>query len=321
MKTKLLLFAAALVSAFTAMGAWAQGGYPNKPIRLVVPFSPGGGTDTQARGISDPMSKKLGQTVVVDNRPGAGSAIGSEIVARATPDGYTLIMVSGSYGAQAALGRLPFDPIRDITPVALIGTTGLVLSVHPSVPAKSVAEFISYAKAHPGKLNFGSAGTGGLGHLAGEVFMLETKVNIVHVPYKGSGPTMRALLAGEIQLSFSSMVPSIPHIKAGRLRALGVTMDKRSPALPDVPSISETVPGFEVTHWYGMWGPKGLPKAIVVRWNKEIGVVLQRPDVRRRLANEGMVPGGGSPEEFKAFITKQVNKWRRVVKEANIQIR
>jgi len=257
---------------------------------------------------------------VVDNRPGAGGSIGAEIVVRATPDGYTLIMVSGSYGANAALYKLRYDPIGDIQPVALIGTTGLVLSVHPSVPARSVKEFIAHAKANPGKLNFGSAGTGGLGHLAGEVFKLESKVDFVHVPYKGSGPTMRALLAGEIQLSFSSMVPSIPHVKAGRLRALGVTTAQRSPALPDVPAISETLPGYEVTHWYGLWGPRGLPKPILARWNKEVSRVLQLDDVKRRLSNEGMVPGGGSPESFAKFLRQQVEKWRRVVKEANIKI-
>ncbi len=318
MKTRLLLFIAVLLSIF-ASGAWAQG-YPTKPIRLVVPFSPGGGTDTQARAIAQRMSETLGQTVVVDNRPGAGGSIGAEIVVRATPDGYTLIMVSGSYGANAALYKLRYDPIGDIQPVALIGTTGLVLSVHPSVPARSVKEFIAHAKANPGKLNFGSAGTGGLGHLAGEVFKLESKVDFVHVPYKGSGPTMRALLAGEIQLSFSSMVPSIPHVKAGRLRALGVTTAQRSPALPDVPAISETLPGYEVTHWYGLWGPRGLPKPILARWNREVSRVLQLDDVKRRLSNEGMVPGGGSPESFAKFLRQQVEKWRRVVKEANIKI-
>ncbi len=318
MKTRLLLFIAVLLSIF-ASGAWAQG-YPTKPIRLVVPFSPGGGTDTQARAIAQRMSETLGQTVVVDNRPGAGGSIGAEIVVRATPDGYTLIMVSGSYGANAALYKLRYDPIGDIQPVALIGTTGLVLSVHPSVPARSVKEFIAHAKANPGKLNFGSAGTGGLGHLAGEVFKLESKVDFVHVPYKGSGPTMRALLAGEIQLSFSSMVPSIPHVKAGRLRALGVTTAQRSPALPDVPAISETLPGYEVTHWYGLWGPRGLPKPILARWNKEVSRVLQLDDVKRRLSNEGMVPAGGSPESFAKFLRQQVEKWRRVVKEANIKI-
>jgi len=319
MKTKLLLIGAAIVSTFAA-GAWAAQGYPTKPIRMVVPFAPGGGTDTQARAIAQRLSQTLGQTVVVDNRPGAGGSIGAEIVVRAEPDGYTLIMVSGSYGANAALYKLRYDPIADIRPIALIGTTGLVLSVHPSVPAKSVKEFIAYAKANPGKLNFGSAGTGGLGHLAGEVFKLETKVNFVHVPYKGSGPTMTALLSGEIQLSFSSMVPSIPHVKAGRLRALGVTTAQRAPALPDVPAIAETVPGYEVTHWYGMWGPKGLPEPIVARWNRDVAKVLQLEDVKKRLASEGMVPGGGSPESFAKFLRQQIEKWRRVVKEANIKI-
>lgn len=318
MTTRLLVVATALFTILTA-GAWAQG-YPNKPIRLVVPFSPGGGTDTQARAIAQRLSQTFGQTVVVDNRPGAGGSVGAELVVRSEPDGYTLIMVSGSYGANAALYKLPYDPIADIQPIALIGTTGLVLSVHPSVPVKSVEDFITYAKARPGKLNFGSAGTGGLGHLAGEVFKLETKVNAVHVPYKGSGPTMTALLAGEVQFSFSSMVPSIPHVRAGRLRGLGVTTAQRSPAIPDLPTIAETIPDFEVTHWYGLWGPKGLPKPILTRWNREVVQVLQLDDVKKRLANEGMVPGGDSVESFEKFLRRQVEKWRRVVKEANIRL-
>ena len=316
--SKLLLVTAALVS-ISVPGAWAQG-YPDKPIRFVVPFSPGGGTDTQARAIAQRLSQTFGQTVLVDNRPGAGGSVGAEIVVRSEPDGYTLIMVSGSYGANAALYQLRYDPIGDIQPIALIGTTGLLLSVHPSVPVKSVGEFIAHAKANPGKLNFGSAGTGGLGHLAGEVFKLETKVNAVHVPYKGSAPTMTALLAGEVQFSFSSMVPSIPHVRAGRLRGLGVTTAQRSPALPDLPTIAETVPGYEVTHWYGLWGPRRLPKAILTRWNREVSGVLQLDDVKKRLANEGMVPGGGSVEAFEKFLRRQVEKWRKVVKEANSKL-
>jgi tripartite-type tricarboxylate transporter receptor subunit TctC len=319
MKSALLLVAGAFALA-AAPGALAQQRYPAKPIRMVVPFAPGGGTDTQARAIAQRLSQSLGQTVVVDNRPGAGGSIGAEIVVRAEPDGYTLIMVSGSYGANAALYKLRYDPIADIQPIALIGTTGLLLSVHPSVPARSVKEFIAYAKANPGKLNYGSAGTGGLGHLAGEVFKLEAGVNFIHVPYKGSAPTMTALLAGEVQLSFSSMVPSIPHVKAGRLRGLGVTTPTRSPAIPDVPAIAETLPGFEVIHWYGLWGPKGLPKPILTRWNTEVGRVLQLEDVKKRLAAEGMVPGGGSPESFAKFLRTQIEKWRRVVKQANIKI-
>lgn len=319
MRSALLLVAGALALA-AAPALSAEQRYPTKPIRLVVPFAPGGGTDTQARAIAQRLSQSLGQTVVVDNRPGAGGSIGAEIVVRAEPDGYTLIMVSGSYGANAALYKLRYDPIADIQPVALIGTTGLLLSVHPSVPARSVKEFIAYAKANPGKLNFGSAGTGGLGHLAGEVFQIEADVRCVHVPYKGSAPTMTALLSGEIQFSFSSMVPSIPHVKAGRLRGLGVTTPTRSPAIPDLPPIAETVPGFEVIHWYGLWGPKDLPKPILMRWNSEVARVLELEDVKKRLASEGMVPGGGSPESFAKFLRTQIEKWRRVVKEANIKI-
>lgn len=315
----LLLWTGTAILSILAATAWAQA-YPTKPIRMIVPFAPGGGTDTQARALALRLSDAFGQTIVVDNRPGAGGSIGAEMTVRAEPDGYTLIIVSGSYGANAALYTLPYDPITDIRPIVLIGETGLVCSVHPSVTVKSVKELIAHARANPGKLNFGSAGTGGLGHLAGELFKLETKTNIVHVPYKGSGPVMTALLSGEIHTSFSSMVPSIPHIRAGRLRALGVTTPKRAPALPDVPTVAETIPGYDVIHWYGMWGPKKLPDAIVTRWNGEVARLLQTEEFKTRLAAEGMTPGGAPPEAFAAFLRQQVQKWRRAVKEGNISI-
>lgn len=245
---------------------------------MITPFAPGGGTDILGRLIGPQVSESLGQTIVVDNRPGGGGTIGAGMVVRADPDGYTLILVSGSYGANAALHKLPYDSVSDIQPIILIGTTGLVVTLHPSVPIKSMKELIASIKANPGKYNFGSAGTGGLGHLASELFKLETKTNFTHVPYKGTGPVMTALLSGEVQSSFSSLVPSIPHVRAGRLRALGVTTPKRSRAMPDVPAIAETVPGYEVIHWYGIWGPKGLPKDIVTRWNREVARVLNGGD-------------------------------------------
>ena len=260
--------AIALALSFTAAGVPAQEKYPTKPIRLLTAFAPGGGSDILARIISPPVSEALGQTVVVDNRPGGGGTLGAGITVRAEPDGYTIIIVSGSYGANAALHDLPYDSVTDISPIILVGTTGLLATTHPSVPIKTLKELIAYAKAHPGKLNFGSAGVGGLGHLAQELFQLQTKVKITHIPYKGSGPVMNALLSGEIDSSFSSLVPSIPHVKSGRLRAIALTTPKRSRAIPDVPTVSETVPGYEVTHWYGIWGPKGIPKDIVMRWNR-----------------------------------------------------
>lgn len=311
---------AALALLFAATGADAQQKYPTKPIRLVTPFAPGGGTDILGRLIGPQVSEALGQPVVVDNRPGGGGTLGAGIVVRADPDGYTLILVSGSYGANAALHDLPYDSVTDITPVVLIGTTGLLVSMHPSTPIKTIKELIAYARANPGKLNFGSAGVGGLGHLAQELFRLQTKVNITHVPYKGSGPVMNALLSGEVNSSFSSMVPSIPHVKAGRLRAIAVTIPKRSPALPDVPTIGEAVPGYDVTHWYGIWGPKKLPKDIVMSWNREVARVLRTEAMRKWLAQEGLEPAGGPPEEFYNRIKSDTEKWKKVVKEANIVI-
>ena len=312
--------AVAVALCFGVAAAHAQQKYPAKPIRLVTPFAPGGGTDILGRIIGPQVSEALGQPVIVDNRPGGGGTLGAGIVVRSDPDGYTFILVSGSYGANAALHDLPYDSVTDITPVILIGTTGLLVSMHPSVPIKTVKQVIDYARKNPGKLNFGSAGVGGLGHLAQELFRLHTKVDITHVPYKGTGPVMNALLSGEVDSSFSSLVPSIPHVKAGRLRAIALTTPKRSRALPDVPTIGETVPGYDVTHWYGIWGPKGLPKEIALRWNQEVAKVLNTDAMKKWLAQEGLEPAGGPPEEFQQRIRGDVEKWKKVVKEAKIVI-
>jgi tripartite-type tricarboxylate transporter receptor subunit TctC len=312
------LIAAAVFAGVHAPSAGAQA-YPTKPIRLMTAFAPGGGSDILARIIAPQVSEALGQTVVVDNRPGGGGTLGAGMAIRSEPDGYTFIIVSASYGANAALHDLPYDSVTDISPVILVGTTGLLSAVHPSVPMKTVKELIAYAKANPGKLNFGSAGVGGLGHLTQELFQIQTKIKITHVPYKGSGPVMNALLSGEVDSSFSSMVPSIPHVKAGRLRPIAVTTPKRSRALPEVPTVSETVPGFEVTHWYGIWGPKGIPKEIVTRWNQEVAKVLNTDAMKRWMAQEGLEPAGGPPEEFLQRIKSDVEKWKKLVKEAGIQ--
>jgi tripartite-type tricarboxylate transporter receptor subunit TctC len=305
---------------FISAGVHAQQKYPSKPIRLMTPFAPGGGTDILARLIGPQVTERFGQPIVVDNRPGGGGTLGAGIAVRADPDGYTLIIVSGSYGANAALHDLPYDSVTDITPVILIGTTPLLVSMHPSVPVKTIKELIALAKANPNKLNFGSAGTGGLGHLAGELFKLYTKVSFTHIPYKGSGPVMNALLSGEVDSSFSSLVPSIPHVKAGRLRAIAVTTPKRSRALPNTPTVGETVPGYDVTHWYGMWGPKGLPKDVVMRWNQEVARVLKTDAMQKWLAQEGLEPAGGPPDEFRDRIKSDVEKWKKVAKEAKIVI-
>lgn len=317
MKTMSLALLAVLASA-VALPAPAQK-YPTRPIRLIVPFPPGGGTDIYARALSGPLAQVLGETVVVDNRPGAGSAIGAEMAARAEPDGHTIVIVSSSYAANAAYRKLPYDPVNGIQPLILLGTTGLVMTVHPSVPAKSVGELVNLAKASPGKLNYASVGAGSVTNLAHEYFKILTKTDIVHVPYKGGGPALTALVAGQVQMSAISLVPTLPQVKAGKLRAIGITTPRRSPLLPDVPPIAETVPGFEVIHWYGLWGPKGLPKRIVTLWNQEVAKVMATDEMKKRTQAEGLDVTAGPPEEFYEVIRTDVEKWRRVVKEAKIE--
>ena len=300
--------------------AAAKGNWPDRPIRLMTPFAPGGGSDILARALGPLVSEAIGQTIVVDNRPGGGGTLGAGMAVNAAPDGYTFILVSGSYGANAALHDLPYDSVTDITPIILVGETGLIATMHPKRPIKSVKELIAYAKANPGKLNFGSAGVGGLGHLSQELFQRMTNVTITHVPYKGSGPVMTALLAGEVDSSFSSLVPSIPHINAGRLYPIGITTPNRNPAVPNVPSISETVPGYSVTHWYGIWGPKGIPKHIVTRMNQEFAKVIRSEAISKWLATEGMIAAGGPPEQFRDRIRSDVEKWKKLVKATKIVI-
>ena len=320
MRKLVICTAIAIALSFTAAGVHAQSKYPSKPIRLLTPFAAGGGSDILARLIGPPLTEVLGQSIVVDNRPGGGGTLGAGITARADPDGYTLIVVSGSYGANAALHDLPYDSVTGITPIILIGTTPLVLTVHPAVPVKSVSEFIAYSKVNPGKLNIASAGIGGLDHLAGELFKMQTGATYTMIPYKGSGPAMTALLSGEVSGSLTTLVTSIPHVKTGRLRAIGVTTPTRSRALPDVSTVGETVPGFEVVHWYGLWGPKGLPVDIVTRWNREVAKVLRTAAIEKWLAEQGLEAAGGPPEEFVNRLRVDVDKWKKVVKAANIVI-
>ena len=321
LRKRLAHVAIALASLSIPWGpALAQGQYPIRPIRLLTPFAPGGGSDILARLLGPQVAEALGQQIVVDNRPGGGGTLGASIAVQSAPDGYTLILVSGSYGANPVLHKLAYDPVEDISPIILIGETGLIATIFPKSPIRTVADLIAHARANPGKLLFGSAGTGGLGHLAQELFKLQTKIDITHVPYKGSGPVMTALLAGEVHSSFSSVVPSIPHLKAGRLRAIGVTPPRRIRALPDVPTIGETVPGFEVIHWYGIFGPKAIRRDIVARLNKEFATVLATSSIKQWLEGEGMEPAGGPPEQFRDRIKGDVEKWKRLVKEANIKM-
>jgi tripartite-type tricarboxylate transporter receptor subunit TctC len=319
------LCAAALGLALMAAGSShaatrdARDNYPNKPVRLIVPFAPGGGTDIVARVMAQKLSEAFGQTVIVDNRPGGGGTIGTETAVRAVPDGYTMIMVSGSYAANSALFKLPYDPVNDIQAIAQIGDTGFVLAVHPGVPAKTVKELIGLDKAKPGSLNYGSTGTGGITHLATELFNQMAGTKLVHVPYKGTGPALTDLLGGQIQIVFGSMPALVPQAKSGRVRGVAVTTAKRTNALPDVPTIAETLPGYEAALWYAAWGPKGLPKSIIDRWNSEINRIVQTPDMKDRMASEGMEPAGGTPEQFHQVLRRDVEKWRQVVKAGNIK--
>lgn len=321
MRTHWKLLAAAAVCAFGVPGALAQKGkYPTKPIRMIVPFAPGGGTDIVARVMAQRLTEAFKQSVVVDNRPGGGGTIGTETAVRAAPDGYTMIMVSGSYAANAALFKLPYDPITDILPIALIGETGFVLALHPNVPARNTRELITFAKANPLKLNYASTGTGGITHLATELFDLMAGTKMTHVPYKGTGPALNDLIGGQVQLMVGAMPALIPQVKSNRLRGIAVTTAKRSNALPDVPTVGETVTGYEAPLWYGVWGPKALAKDIVTLWNTEIRRATQAPEMRERMAGEGIDPADAPPERFSEVVKRDVAKWRRVVKEANVKV-
>jgi tripartite-type tricarboxylate transporter receptor subunit TctC len=313
------LIAAILGLLLAAGGAHAQQNYPTKPIRLIVAFPPGGGVDIVARLVAQKLTESLGTSVVVDNRPGAAGTIGTEAAVRANPDGYTMIVVEGAYAANPALYKLPYDPVDDVTAIALIGETGFVVTLHPSVPITSIRELIAYDKANPGKLNYGSGGAGSVNHLVPELFNQMAGTKLTHVPYKGIGLALNDLLGGQIHLIFGGMPPMIPQIKANRLRGIAVTTAKRSSALPDIPIVAETVPGYEAVQWFAVLGPKALPKDIVARWNKDIDRIVQLPDVKERMAGEGMEPVGGPPERFLEVLRRDIAKWQKVVKIGNIK--
>jgi tripartite-type tricarboxylate transporter receptor subunit TctC len=309
---------ATLVLSFAA-AAQAQT-YPLKPIRVVVPLAPGGGNDTLARFISRQLSESLAQQVIVENRPGGGGLIGGEYVARAAPDGYTLV-VGGSGLIAVTLAYRKFDLQKDFTPIALIGEYASLLVVHPSLPVKTVADLIQLAKARPGQLNYGSAGTGSAGHLVMEMFRTRAGIDMVHVPYKGAGPAMTELMGGQVSMVFNNPLGSIPLVKAGRLRPLAVSGLRRLPALPDVPTVAESgLPGFSATFFLGLMGPAGLSRDIVMRLNSETVRALQRRDVQDWLATQGMDPLGGSPEDFAARIRTDVAAMAKVIRDAGVTL-
>ncbi len=304
-----------LWSLATAPGAGAQG-YPNRAIRMLVPVSPGGGTDTNARIVSQRLSEQLGVPVVVDNRPGAGHMLGTEIVARAAPDGYTLITAAPELSINPSLQpKVPYDALRDFAPVSQTVSSQYVLSTHPSVPVKSVKEFIALAKARPGQLNYGSSGVGSANHLGGVLFQGMTETKLVHIPFKGAGPATIALMGGEIDFMFSSTTAAVAPVKLGRLRAIAVTGPKRFSEMPDIPTVSEAgVPGFVITGWFGVLAPAGTPREIINKLHAEIVKIVQHPAVKERFASLGTAPVGSSPEEFAAFLRAEIEKWSRVVK-------
>ncbi len=293
--------------------------YPSKPIRLIVPFAPGGPVDGMARLLAPPLSASLRQSVVIDNRSGASGMIGIEAGVRAAPDGYTITMVSSSYSASAATLQLPYHPVNDVAPIVLVNASPQLAAVHPSVAIASVAELVAHAKANPGKLNYGSSGTGGSVHLSTEFFNMMAGTRMTHVPYKGQGPALIDLVGGQIQLLLGSPMVIYPHVKANRLRGIAVTSAKRSSAMPEIPAFNETVPGYETLAWQAVLGPKALPKELVMRWNTEINRVLLLPEIRARMAADGIEVGGGGPERFFELLKRDLAKWHKVVAYANIK--
>ena len=314
-------FFAFAATALVANSVSAQA-YPSKPIRLIVPWPPGGGTDAAARIMAQALSDDLGEQIVVDNRPGATGRIGTELAARASADGYTLLMgtVAPNAVMPAASAKLPYDAIRDFAPISLVATSDYVLVVHPSLPVKSVKDLITLADSKPGQLNFASAGNGSVGHLAAELFKLLAKVGMVHVPYKGGGPAVTATLSGEVSLYFGSGPSVVPFAKAGRLRAIATTGAKRSRTIPGLPTVGETLPGHVAVQWFGILAPAGTPQDIVLKLHAVIAKALGAAKVVQQLAAVGAEPVSDSPQEFAAHLRAEIAKWGKVVKAAGISL-
>jgi tripartite-type tricarboxylate transporter receptor subunit TctC len=308
----LALGAAALPAVSSITRAQA---YPVRPVRIIVPFAPAGSTDIVARLMGQWLSERLGQQFVIENRPGAGSNIGTEVVVNAPPDGYTLLLVGASSAINATLyDKLNFDFLRDITPVAGVISIPFIMAVNPSFPAKTVSEFIAYARANPGKVNMASGGNGTAGHLSGELFKLLAGLNMVHVPYRGEAPALTDMIAGHVQAMFGTMPASIEHVRAGKLRALAVTSAMRSELLPDLPTVGDFVPGYETSAWQGVSAPKNAPVEIIDRLNKEINAGLADPKIKARVADMGGTVLAGSPTNFGKLIADETEKWGKVVK-------
>ena len=300
---------------------WAQG-YPAKPVRMLIGFAAGGGADIVARGLSPRLVETLGQQIIIDNRPGANGIIAADLAAKAPPDGYTLLIAPGNYAfAPAMSAKLSFDMATAFAPVSLLAETPLLVVVHPSLPAKTVPQLVALAKSHPGKLAYASGGVGGSAHLATELFRAIAQVDLVHVPYKGTGAAITDLIGGQVPLCICTLPSVLPHVKSGRLRALAVTTARRSTATPGVPTVAEAgVPGYEMSQWYGLLAPAGTAASVIERLNSEVGKALKHPEMRDRLQSEGAEPAGSTPQEFGNFFKAEIAKWTRVVQKAGIRI-
>ena len=323
---KLAVFAAAVIGAGGALGdAAAQSAdtaraFPARPLRVIVPFPPGGSNDILGRFIAQKLTERLGQQAIVDNRPGADGIIGTDIAARAPADGHTLLIVSTSYTMNPAIHKLPYDPLKSLMPISLVGAGANVLAVTPSLPVKTLKELIALAKAKPGQLRYASSGIGGFNHFGGELFKSMAGVDIVHVPYKGGGPAMVDVMSGQVEILFGTLIQAMPHIRSGRLKPLGVGSAKRSPVVPDVPTISDAgVAGYDGSIWWGILGPAGIPRPIVTKLNSEIGAILRDAETAKRLTAEAAEPVVDTPEAFGKLIAADVAKWQRIAKQSGIR--
>lgn len=311
-----------LLAATAAAAAHAQA-WPEKPLRFIVPFPPGGSTDVVARALAEKLRDRLGQPVVVDNKAGAGGTIGSDIASKAPPDGYTLLIGTSSTHAIApgVFSNPPYDPVRDFAPVTLVGAATVMLVTHPSVPAKSVAELIALAKADPKRLTFASSGTGGVSHLIGEYFKSRAGIEMLHVPYKGDTPMITDLIGGQVSLAFGTAVAFLPHVQKGALKALAVTSAKPSPIAPDLPTVADSgLPGFEALQWFGILMPAKTPAAIVERMNRELAAILAMPDVRERFTSMGIEVSGGTAASFADFMASEAQKWQKIARDAGVRV-
>jgi tripartite-type tricarboxylate transporter receptor subunit TctC len=316
------LMAVAVSGALAAPAIAAEGErYPVKPIRVVVPFTPGGSNDLVGRVIGQKLNEAWGQPVIIDNRPGAGSTIGIEIVVRAAPDGYTLLTTSGGIAISPSLYKLSFDPVKDLAPVALVAQMPYLLAAHPSLPVKTAQDLIKLARSQPGKLSYSSSGAGTSSHLTMVMFASAANIDMLHVPYKGGAPAVNAVIGGEVQSTFNVITGPMPHVKAGRLRALGVSSLRRSEIAPDIPTIAESgVPGFDVIAWYNMFAPARTPRAVTEHLNAEVNRILRMPDVRDRLQTLGVTPLSGSTDDLAKYLKFEVERWAKLIREQGIKL-